>query len=437
MKRFSTPSILGKIYITILLVIFGGIVLQGPISVGFGTLWPNYDLLIKSWKEILMLIDGVIVLFLLHKTKQFKILCDPIVIAIGLYATLHLLLVLFMNNGFKPSLAGLAIDLRYVFFFVLTYLGLRLYPGYRKTFIKVGIAGAVVVLVFAILQVFVLPIDVLKYIGYNIHTISPYLTVDQNPNFIRINSTLRGPNPLGAYALIILALTIAAISKYKVKKEKWIKILSGILLFGGIVALWFSYSRSALIGMILAVAVILLIEIYPRLSRQKKLLGLGVAIFTVFISAIVLVNNPTFISNVLLHENPDGGSSINSNEGHISSLQSGLAKFVQQPLGSGIGSTGSASLYTDNPTIIENQYLLISHEAGWLGLLLFMFIFLSINVRLWKSRKDWLSLGLLASGVGLSFIGLLLPVWVDDTVSIVWWGLAAIVLSMISKNKEL
>lgn len=437
MKRFSTPSILGKIYITILLVIFGGIVLQGPISVGFGTLWPNYDLLIKSWKEILMLIDGVIVLFLLHKTKQFRILCDPIVIAIGLYATLHLLLVLFMNNGFKPSLAGLAIDLRYVFFFVLTYLGLRLYPGYKKTFIKVGIAGAVVVLVFAILQVFVLPIDVLKYIGYNIHTISPYLTVDQNPNFIRINSTLRGPNPLGAYALIILALTIAAISKYKVKKEKWIKILSGILSFGGIVALWFSYSRSALIGMILAVAVILLIEIYPRLSRQKKLLGLGVAIFTVFISAIVLVNNPTFISNVLLHENPDGGSSINSNEGHISSLQSGLAKFVQQPLGSGIGSTGSASLYTDNPTIIENQYLLIAHEAGWLGLLLFMFIFLSINVRLWKSRKDWLSLGLLASGVGLSFIGLLLPVWVDDTVSIVWWGLAAIVLSVTSKNKEL
>jgi hypothetical protein len=32
----------------------------------------------------------------------------------------------------------------------------------------------------------------------------------------------------------------------------------------------------------------------------------------------------------------------------------------------------------------------------------------------------------LASGIGLALIGLLLPVWVDDTVSIVWWGLAAI-----------
>ena len=31
--------------------------------------------------------------------------------------------------------------------------------------------------------------------------------------------------------------------------------------------------------------------------------------------------------------------------------------------------------------------------------------------RLWLVRKDWLALGVLASGIGLAMIGLLLPVW--------------------------
>jgi hypothetical protein len=75
--------------------------------------------------------------------------------------------------------------------------------------------------------------------------------------------------------------------------------------------------------------------------------------------------------------------------------------------------------------IIENQYLFIAHEAGWLGLLLFMAIFGLVMVRLWHVRADWLVLGIFASGIGLALIGLLLPVWVDDTVAIIWWALAA------------
>jgi hypothetical protein len=50
-------------------------------------------------------------------------------------------------------------------------------------------------------------------------------------------------------------------------------------------------------------------------------------------------------------------------------------------------------------------------------------------IRLWQRRTDWLALGLFSSGIGLALIGLLLPVWVDDTVSIVWWGLAAVAIA--------
>ena len=350
---------------------------------------------------------------------------DPIVIAIGAYATLHLVLLAYKPTGLAPTLAGLAIDLRYVFYFSLVYLAMRLYPNYRKMFIRVGIAGALVVLIFALLQVFILPHDVLKYIGYNIDTISPYLTVDQNHDFIRINSTFRGPNPLGAYAGMVLTLIVAAVAKRKLKKDKWPLVLVGILSAGGLVALWSSYSRSALIGTGVAIAIVLTI-----VTAKKKILFkpwfASAVVLIVAVSGFLAVNNSSFISNVVLHENPNGDSSVNSNEGHINSLQDGLGQMIHQPLGDGIGSTGSASLFGNQPTIIENQYLFIAHEAGWLGLGYFMFIFGLIMTKLWQLKKNWLALGILASGIGLTLIGLLLPVWVDDTLSIIWWGLAAV-----------
>ena len=108
--------------------------------------------------------------------------------------------------------------------------------------------------------------------------------------------------------------------------------------------------------------------------------------------------------------------------------------MLAQPLGGGIGSTGSASLFTDEPFIIENQYLFIAHETGWMGLALFIAITYLVLSILWRQRKDWFALGVFASGLGLALIGLIQPVWVDETVAIVWWGLAAIALAH-SRNK--
>jgi hypothetical protein len=57
-------------------------------------------------------------------------------------------------------------------------------------------------------------------------------------------------------------------------------------------------------------------------------------------------------------------------------------------------------------------------------------------MRLWRKRSDWLALGVFAGGISLAIIGLLLPVWVDDTVSIIWWGMAAIALASVQKKKN-
>jgi hypothetical protein len=425
-KKQHSLGTIDKTYVIILLVIFGGIVLQGPISVGLGTLFPHYDLLIKSWKEILMLVAGILAFIILRQKKQTAILKEPLMVGIAIYAALHLLSLLVFGGTAASIEAGLAIDLRYVLFFGLVYIAVRLYPEYTRTFIKVGIAGALVVVVFALLQVFVLPPDILKYLGYNANTIVPYLTVDQNSSFIRINSTLRGPNPLGAYAAMVLSIVVGWLISKRTSFKDSSPLIVIVLLVGGIVSLWASYSRSALIGVVVALAIVL---VATNIKRHKKAILVGAAIILIALGmGIVATRNTDFISNVVLHDNPVGGSSTKSDQGHLSSLQAGLNRALGQPFGAGIGSTGSASLYGNAPLIIENQYLLIAHEVGWVGLAFFVMVFVGILSRLWQRRGDWLALGVFASGIGLAVIGLLLPVWTDDTISIVWWALAAIVI---------
>lgn len=419
-------GMLEKVYMGLLLVVFGGIVLHAPLSVGLGALWPDYALLIKSWKEILILVASVLALVILRRKKETAILKEPLLIGIGIYLGLHLVSMLLFGGDAASVAAGLAIDVRYIVFFALVFIAMRLYPSYKKVFIRVGIAGALVVVTFAILQVFVLPVDILKYIGYNINTIAPYLTVDQNQDFIRINSTLRGPNPLGAYAVIVLAVLIACWLRGMHDSFKRPMFPVTLLLIGGAVALWASYSRSALIGAFIAIGIVLAVTV---LTKASKRVWIASAIVVAgLVGGLALASNTPFVSNVILHEDPTEGGDVNSNQGHISSLQDGLVRTLVQPFGAGVGSTGSASLHTDTPLIIENQYLFIAHEVGWLGLAFFLLIFVGVMSRLWHRRSHWLPLGVFASGIGLAVIGLLLPVWVDDTVAIVWWGLAAVAL---------
>lgn len=433
-KPLNGPPLefLDKLFVGVLLVIFAGIVLHAPISVGFGTLFPSAELLIKSWKEILMGLAGLVMLVILYRKKRWDILKHPILYVIAGYGLLHLLLLPIFWQGLTASIAGLLIDLRYVLFFVLVYVAIMLYPSLRRAAVWTFFAGAFVVAAFALLQVFVLPKDTLQYIGYNETTIAPFLTVDQNPDYIRINSTLRGPNPLGAYAVIVLAVLFAA--WLRMKKPNRQSLVISVIVIGSFVALWASYSRSALLAAFVAIGIIVAVVAGKRISRRIWLV-IG-AVVIIGVGALYIGRDTEFVSNVILHNNATTGASVDSNAGHVDSLKDGVDRMARQPLGAGVGSTGSASLYGNQPVIIENQFLFIAHESGWIGFGFFVYLTFLVQQALWRRRADWLALGVFASGIGLIVIGLLLPVWVDDTVAIIWWGLAALVIGNVTKTEK-
>lgn len=432
--------ILETIIASLLLIIFVGIVFHAPLSIAAGTFLPG-DLLIKAWKEILMAIAGVGLVLYLSINKAWALFVrDPLVWLIGVYGLLHIALLAFDFQGAVPAAAGLLIDLRYVAYFALVYMFLRAVPRYRKMLLTGGLIAAVVSLGFALLQVTVLPQDILRYIGYGTDTILPYMTVDKSEDYIRINGTLRGPNPLGAYAAIVLTFATAFALKHwrMLRKTSW-RLLFVLLCVSAVVALWWSYSRSALGAAVAGVGLVIILHFRQRIPIWVWVSGVAVA--GMMIGGLLLSWNTPFVQQVLLHNNPSGGSARDSNEEHVNSLQEGLERMAAQPLGGGIGSTGSASLYGDDAIIIENQYLFVAHETGWIGLALFLLLFGIILQRAWRYRRDWLAMGVCASGIGMALIGLLLPVWSDDTVAIVWWGLAAIALSthtsdIIEKRKQ-
>ncbi len=423
-------SRLARLLIALEALVLVGLALHTPVTVWLETIWPQHGDLLKAWKEIVMGVCLALVVALVTMRRWWRrVLRDRLVQAVAAYGLLHCGLLLWRSQGFAAATAGMLIDLRYILFFVLVYVTVLLYPSARRVLLTAAGAGAVIILGFALLQVTVLPPDVLAAIGYSKTTILPYLTVDQNHDFIRINSTLRGPNPLGAYAGAALALLAAYAVRHRrvMHRQQWIVLSVCITI--SIMAVWVSYSRSALVAAAVALLAVLAIALFGSVQRVRWWLLGGALCVVLAIGGVAAARETPFVSNVFFHDNQVSGSAHKSDDGHASSLRDGMAEVASEPLGNGIGSTGSASLRGSESRIIENQYLFTAHESGWLGLALYSVIFVIGMIGAWRRRADWLALGVFGSGVGLALIGLLLPVWADDTVSIVWWALLATALA--------
>lgn len=433
-----TETVLRRTLLITLLTVFCGVVFHAPISVWLGTIAPDYQLIIKSWKEVLIGVTVVLVPIQAGRRHMWNELSRDWVVRLSIiFVALHLVLLPFMWQGALPTIAGLMINLRFVVFFMVAYVALKIYPEWRRPFIWGGVAAAAISLLFTVLQVTVLPHDILKYIGYSKDTIAPYLTVDQNYDFIRVNGTLRGPNPLGIYVVIVIAVVVAGLAmawKRLAAMRKFLPWVVAAVGVAAVIALWFSYSRSAKIAAVVAVVVVAIV-LYGKFINRSLWIALALAA-TVLIGGVYLARDTPFVSVVILHEDPNEGNDVNSNEGHWESLVDGTNRMMRQPLGAGVGSTGSPSLLGKQPLIIENYYLYVAHEVGWVGLGVFVALFVVVLKRLWQRRRDWLALAALASGIGIAVASLFLPVWADDTVSIVWWGLAAVALAtpMIKKK---
>lgn len=381
---------------------------------------------LRLWKEVLLVVCGLGAFYLVITDGKirFHTLTRKLAWLVLFYIVLNVGwgLVAFHQHTLTAKALGygLIVNLRFLVFFLVTWAVALRTSRLRNSWQWLVLIPAAIVVAFGLLQV-VLPRDFLGHFGYGPHTIAPYETINHNLDYRRILSTLRGANPLGAYMVIpISVLTGLIISG----KRSWPYIT---LFIGSWLTLFFSFSRSAWIGAVLAVAAIC-IQLLDR--RHLKPAIIIVSSFLVLIALVIGIGwHNTRFQNYFLHTQTHSAVKTTSNEQHASALRKGVHDIEHQPLGRGPGSAGPASIYNkDQPRIAENYYVQIGQETGWMGLLLFLLINAGVGALLWVRRRDPLAVMLYGSLIGISFINLLSHAWTDDTLAYIWWGLAGVAM---------
>jgi hypothetical protein len=392
---------------------------------------------LRLWKEALLLICVLGVLYLLvfdHKTRKHT-LSRLLVWIILAYIGLTLLLGLFALDRHQVTAKalgyGLIVGLRFPVFFLVSWsLAFRL-TRLRTHWQWLVSWPALVVVLFGLLQIFILPHDFLKHFGYGPNTIPAFETINNNQHYYRIASTLRGANPLGAYLIIpISLLTVRLLGP----KRTWRQAL---LLVGSLTVLLFTFSRSAWAGAVLSIAVILMLSI--KSSKMRKLTTISaVVVCLAGTSTYAVFRHNARFENFVFHTQTNSSVKTTSDQSHTAALRSGLSDLWHNPFGHGPGTAGPASVYNvGHPTrIAENFYVQVGEETGWLVLLLFILINLGVGYLLWLRRSDPLALILFASLLGLTLVNMLSHAWADDTLAYVWWGLAGIAMAPLSENTK-
>jgi len=342
--------------------------------------------------------------------------------------TLLLGLVSWLKGDVTPkALAyGVLVNLRFPIWFLTVLLTAQRSAFLRRNWTRLVLVPAAVVAVFAGLQYTVLPHNFLAHFGYNAQTtIAPVETINHNAHYIRVQSTLRGANPLGAYLVIVLSTLGVLFTRGH--RRAVCGVFGAVALF----ALYASGSRSAWIGAFLSLATIAWFQLKTR--RGRIIFGvIGIGILAVGASALLLLRSNTDVQNAVLHTQEHSAVATSSNSAHLTALKSGLEDVLHQPFGDGPGTAGSASAYNaPHPVrIAEDYYVQIAQETGWLGLALFLSILVLVVMELYAQiGESRLALVLFASFVGIAFINLLSHAWSDDTLAFLWWGLAGIALA--------
>jgi hypothetical protein len=393
---------------------------------------------LRLWKEALLAVLVILAMYLLlvDKSLRRKLLESRLNQAILAYVGLTLvwgLAALQMHDVSAKALGyGLIVNLRFLLFFLIVWVAATKAP---KLFTKwpdwlwwpLGIVVA-----FGLMQYFVLPYDFLRHFGYSDQTIFPYETINHDIHHIRIFSTLRGANPLGAY--LVLAIPVLFVV-WKKQMKNW----QTVLLAGSFGVLFMTFSRSAWIGAVLSIGIVLWLSITSQAAKKRSLQIVGGLVVFLALTGFALRHNTT-LQDYLFHTNDKSTIKTSSNQGHASALRDGLEDIAHEPLGHGPGSAGPASVYnTKGKTrIAENYFIQVGQETGWPGLLFFILINAYLAAELWRRRQDGLALGLLAALAGLTFVNLLSHAWADDTLAYLFWGLAAVAVptkSVKSTNK--
>lgn len=387
----------------------------------------HYDLL-RLWKELLLVVLVVVSGYQALRDKQLRmwLVNNWVVRLASLFiavTTVSAVIALLVHQVDPKAVGyGLIVDLRPVIFMLVIFVMVR--RGQQLRWAKLLVVPAMLVVAFALLQFFVLPKDVLRHFGYGPDTIISYQTVDNTADFPRLQSSLRGPNPLGAYLIPVLTLLVLGLAYLKEKRLYSAAILMTVFV------IVMTFSRSAFVGAALAIGLLMGWTVQRPSARRLFWTAICGVVIIGGIGFVVLRTNDA-VQKVFFHTSDTSTSPDSSNSKRGQALLNGVKDIVREPLGGGVGSAGPASVHNSERSsrISENFFLQIGQESGVIGLASYLALIGMIAYKLWERRQHGIVRAALAAFIGLIFVNLLSHAWADDTLAYISWGLLAACLS--------
>ena len=385
----------------------------------------------KIAKELFLVAGFLMAIAASLKQPWFKELFkDKLVWLILAYGLLTVGLALIRPTDTDAEILGVVYNLRFLVFFGYGILLSRLFSvnELRRKALGVVLAAAAVVLIFGVVQYTLLPNDALTHVGYERgNGVLPVFLIDEKPDLERVMSTVRDPNSLGSYIIVVALLALVLGWLEKIPKQ-----LAGGILALALLCLVFTFSRSAWLGFLVAVAVFWGIRYGRQLGspafRKYRLIALGVLVLAAL--SVYPLRDTYFVKNVIFHAD-ESTVLEDPNELRTRFWRESVEDIAADPVGSGPGTAGLASIRNEDQgtELNENYYLQVASEVGVLGLGLFLAIIGIVGLRLLRlSVGDPMALALLASFAGLALTNLLVHIWSNEAVAYTWWGLVGLVI---------
>lgn len=420
--------------------IFIGLLAYMPLhillSTWLGTFFHILDVA-KIAKDVVLVIGFCCVLVASIGTSWFVTLFkQKLLLLMAAYAMWTVFIAIIRPTDTDAEVLGIVYNLRFLVMFVYAVLLAQLcgVASMRRVVVKVVVVVGVSVALFGVVQYIVLPDGALAHLGYaRANGVLPAFFIDNKPDFERVMSTLRDPNSLGSYLIIIGALLAAFWVRVT---QRDVRIMTGGAGLLVALCLFFTFSRSAWIGAVVAagtfagVYVLRTTSLLSWFRVHRSITAAVVVCVALVVVGAVALKDSYVVQNVILHA--DKSTVLEDpNELRKRFWRESFDASLQVPLGHGVGTAGLASIRNNaqGTVLTENYYLQVLYEVGFVGLLLFLAILVATSWLLYKTYSkegNPFALALLAAMAGLAATNFLVHIWANEAVAYTFWGLAGL-----------
>ncbi len=293
-----------------------------------------------SFIKELCIITMLSIVFGEHIRGKLRINWTRYDVLIGLYV-----LLLTVITIFTTGISGLIYGGRYDFFFlVVFFVVLHGFPLLSRPFwyyLKLFLISGGIALFLSMLLKWPLSEDILLYFGYSgnpsnwqFGSAVPIFHGVEGANVRRFQGIFDGPNTMGAYLLFYMGI-FAYYFRYD---KKWYFVI-GLFLSLFIACIVYTYSRSALLGLVWGVAIIVILSGKYLYSHYRKQV-LSLSILGILGIGGILLQYGGNIQAIIER----GGSS----QWHRERMGIGISRFLEHPLGQWLWSAWPGYRYVEN-----------------------------------------------------------------------------------------